>query len=718
MISSIAIAGALGAGTLGASVKVYRDSMRKKEYPWTYAAERMAKKKKVRRIGSSSAALLPLLLNKVNPSSLYAEGKAALITVKKQIIKPFAQDTRRAQLQAVSKEDETGISPEEERINRYMTSGAMGIGLSLAGHFVPPLSLLAATCAFYSFLPVFPKAYTMLVHDHKIGMDTLDVFFVTGAIVTGNVLALAFGGTMLQLSRKILIQTEHNSKQKLANLFGCQAQEVWIESSGVEVAIPFDQVQEGNIVVVGAGESIPVDGTISEGIASIDQRALTGESQPAQKGVGESVFASTMVLSGKILICVEKTGQDTISAQIGDILNNAESFTQSIVSRGDRIADISAAPMLAAYVLSLPFGVAFATTIINSNFGTQMRVLAPLCMLKSLSSASRDGILIKDGRVLDLLRQVDTVVFDKTGTLTEDVPHVAQIHTCSDYDAMSVLTYAAAAEHKQSHPIARAILQEAQNRQLTLPQIDEAQYKIGYGLEVSISNKLIRVGSRRFMDTCEILIPLQISERQETCHNQGHSLVMVAIDDVLVGAIELHATIRAEAKDIIQGLRERNIKSIYILTGDVEMPTKKLAQELGVDGYFANTLPEDKANLIDKLQQEGKSVCYVGDGINDSIALKKAHVSVSMLGSSAIATSTAQVVMMNPNLTQLCYLFDLAKESDHHMRTSLMLSLVPGVLTISGALLLGFGIASSIFLNVSVFVVGSAYIFLTGSKRE
>ncbi len=322
--------------------------------------------------------------------------------------------------------------------------------------------------------------------------------------------------------------------------------------------------------------------------------------------------------------------------------------------------------------------------------------------------------------MLDLLNQVDTVVFDKTGTLTEEVPHVGQIHTCSDYDAMSVLAVAAAAEYRQTHPIARAILKEAQDRQLTWPSIDEAQYKIGYGLSVTIEKQAGASGYRRFMEIPpgEIFIPEQIRETQETCHNQGHSLVMVAIDDVLVGAIELHATIRPEAKEIIQGLRERNIKSIYILTGDVEMATKKLAQELGVDGYFANTLPEDKANLIDKLQQEGQSVCYVGDGINDSIALKKAHVSVSMLGSSTIATSTAQVVMMNANLTQLCYLFDLAKEFDHHMQTSFILSLAPGVLTIGGALLLGLGITSSVLFNVSAFVVGSGYILLTGSKPK
>ena len=728
ILTSVAIAG----GTVAASVKAYREQKRKKEYPWTVAMERMAKKNQVSWLRNDAAqgiAFLPssgkkkgsLLLNEVNRSfsSLYARGKApfdtlraSLTTLKKQTIMPFAQDARREQLQAFSSPDETGISEEEERINRYMTSGMMALGLSIAGIVMPPLSLLAAIPAFYSFLPVYARGVKILLKERRIGMDILDVIYVTGAIATRNIFAVALGGTMYQFSRKLLIKTENSSKQNLAYMFGTQPQEVWVLSGGVEVSIPFDKVHVGDIVVVNAGESIPVDGTISEGIASIDQRTLTGESQPAQKGVGEQVFASTVVLSGKIKVCVEKAGQETISAQIGEILNQAENFTHSIVSRGDRIADMSAVPMLGAYGLSLPFGLPFATTILNSNFGYQMRVLAPLGMLTSLNSASSDGILIKDGRVLDLLNQVDTVVFDKTGTLTEEVPHVGQIHTCSEYDATSVLAYTAAAEYRQTHPIARAILKEAKDRQLKLPPIDEAQYKIGYGLEVSIENKVVRVGSRRFMEMEEILIPEQIRQTQQLCHNQGHSLVMVAIDDVLVGAIELHPTIRPEAKEIIQGLRERNIKSIYILTGDVEMATKKLAQELGVDGYFANTLPEDKADLIDKLQQEGQSVCYVGDGINDSIALKKAHVSVSMLGASTIATSTAQVVMMNANLTQLCYLFDLAKEFDHHMQTSFILSLAPGVLTIGGALLLGLGITSSVLFNVSAFVVGSGYILL------
>ncbi len=234
----------------------------------------------------------------------------------------------------------------------------------------------------------------MLVEKRQLGMDALTTIYFVSAIAAGSVFAVALGATMYQFSRKLLIKTENSSKQNFAHVFGSQPQDVWVVSNGVEVSIPFDKVQVGDIVVVGAGESIPVDGTIREGIASIDQRALTGESQPAQKGVGEPVFASTTVLSGKIKICVEKTGQETISAQIGEILKRAEHFTQSIVSRGDRVADTLATPSIAAYVLTLPFGLSFATTILNSNFGFQMRVLAPLGML-STGMRLAEGILIK-----------------------------------------------------------------------------------------------------------------------------------------------------------------------------------------------------------------------------------------------------------------------------------------------------------------------------------
>ena len=276
----------------------------------------------------------------------------------------------------------------------------------------------------------------------------------------------------------------------------------------------------------------------------------------------------------------------------------------------------------------------------------------PISVLNFLQMTSQEGILIKDGRALELLSEVDTIVFDKTGTLTEEQPHVGAIYTCHSINENELLTYAAAAEYKQTHPIARAIQQEALNRELRLPEIEKTTYEIGYGLKVRLNEKVVLVGSKRFMEMSEITIPSEINAIQQQCNEHGYSLVYVALDGQLAGAIELHATIRPEAKHIISELRQRGFE-IYIISGDHEKPTKKLAQEVGIEHYFAETLHENKATLIEALQKEGKAVCFVGDGINDSIALKKANVSVSLRGASTIATDTAQIVLMNENLTQL-----------------------------------------------------------------
>ena len=308
--------------------------------------------------------------------------------------------------------------------------------------------------------------------------------------------------------------------------------------------------------------------------------------------------------------------------------------------------------------------------------------------------------------MLDILTQVDTIVFDKTGTLTHAQPHVGQIHTCSDYEALDVLKYAAAAEYKQSHPIALAILEEANARQLVVPQVDETEYKVGYGLSVTLIGQIVRVGSARFMEMEGITIPRHIKETQKASHRQGHSLIMVSINQTLAGAIEMRPTVRPEAKEIISQLRSRHVKSMYIISGDHKEPTRKLAQELGIDNYFAETLPEQKAELISQLQEEGKFVCYVGDGINDSIALKKAQVSISLRGASTIATDTAQVILMNENLNQIVQLFDIAKEFDANIKRTLMTSMIPGLITVSGAFFLHFALIHSIILNEIGFATG------------
>ncbi|HHB92555.1 MAG TPA: HAD family hydrolase, partial [Thioploca sp.] len=260
------------------------------------------------------------------------------------------------------------------------------------------------------------------------------------------------------------------------------------------------------------------------------------------------------------------------------------------------------------------------------------------------------------------------------------------------YEENELLTYAAASEYKQSHPIAKAILQEANKRQLKLPTIDDANYEVGYGIKVTTNDKkLIRVGSSRFMEIEGLDIPETMLDVMTYCQEHGHSLIMIAIDSQVVGAIELHATIRPEVKTIIKQLQQRNF-SIYIISGDHMEPTKQLAKELKIANYFAEVLPENKAKIIEKIQKEGKSVCFIGDGINDSIALKQADVSVSLTGASMIATDTAQILLLDKNLTQLNKLFDLAQELNTNLNTGLAMTIVPGVIVIGGVFILHFGI--------------------------
>jgi len=319
-------------------------------------------------------------------------------------------------------------------------------------------------------------------------------------------------------------------------------------------------------------------------------------------------------------------------------------------------------------------------------------------MLSYLQVAAQRGILVKDGRALEALDEVDTVLFDKTGTLTLEQPTVSRVLCYNGVAEPEILRYAAAAEAKQSHPIARAILQAAHDHGLDLPLLEDAQYKVGYGLKTQIEGRTTRVGSVRFMSAEQIAVPAEVAVQQAASHTAGNSLVLVALDGEVVGAIELQPTLRPEARQIISNLHARGIQTA-IISGDNEAPTQRLAAELGIDRYFAEVLPEDKANLVTQLQEEGHKVCFVGDGINDSIALKSADVAVSLRGATTIATDMAEIVFMDGTLGQLPTLFELADDFAANMRTNLLAAVVPGAIGIVGTFFFGWGMTLCVLLN-------------------
>ncbi|NCC37178.1 MAG: HAD family hydrolase, partial [Chloroflexia bacterium] len=268
--------------------------------------------------------------------------------------------------------------------------------------------------------------------------------------------------------------------------------------------------------------------------------------------------------------------------------------------------------------------------------------------------------------------------------------------------ADAVLTWAAAAEQRQSHPIARAITQAAHERGLDLPAIDDAHYQIGYGIKVSLAGHTLRVGSERFMLQEQVHLPETLHDVQGACHDQGYSLVLVARDQELVGALELHPTLRPEAAMVVAQFKQRQFQ-IYLLSGDHAQPTRRMAEHLGIDHYIAEVLPQEKSAVVERLQQEGRKVCFVGDGINDAIALRQANLSVSLRGASTVATDTAQVVLMDASLQHLVGLFDLGDAYRDTMRSNLLLATVPGVVCIGGVFLLHWGLATAVLLsNVSL----------------
>ncbi|MGH3669539.1 MAG: heavy metal translocating P-type ATPase [Pseudonocardiaceae bacterium] len=621
--------------------------------------------------------------------------------------------SRQSQLAEFSRGDDSTVPTDDERkLNKYIAASAISLGTAIVGLAYPLILPLTIATAIYSTTKIFKDGYDALVHEHKLSVNVIGSAYFICAFANGYFVPATFGLLAYYLSAKLVLFTQDRSQQSLINIFGQQPRTVWQLVDDTEVEVPLESVLAGDTLVIQAGQVIPVDGVITDGIATVDQHILTGESQPVEKEEGDPVLTSTMMIAGRILVRVEKTGHETTAAQIGTMLNKTASYQASVISKGEQVADKSVPPTIALALVALPVaGYRYMVTILGSAIGLNIMLTAPIAMLNFLNVAANHGILVKDGRSLELLKDVDTVVFDKTGTLTLDEPHIGHIHTCTDLEADEVLRYAAAAEHRQTHPIARAILAEAAQRGLSLPPVERAQYEVGYGLSVRHEEQLIRVGSARYMALEDIALPAAIEELTQGVHEQGHSLVMVAVNDRLVGAIELRPTVRPEIEFVLGELRRRNL-DLCIISGDQEGPTRKMADSLGITRYFANTLPEDKASLIAGLQSEGRSVCFVGDGINDSISLKRANVSVSLRGASTAATDTAQIVLMDQGLGQLPFMLQLADEFDGNMRAGFSTSVGQGVVVIGGALLSVVGIIGGTLIWTAALLAGLGIAYL------
>jgi Cu2+-exporting ATPase len=580
-----------------------------------------------------------------------------------------------------------------------MTS-AMGLGV-VAQFGAPVLIPISLVSIGYLATPIFKEAATAIFRERRVQVDMLDATVITLCIGFGNIAAAGFMVWVLDIADLLLEKTRNRSERFISDIFGSQPRTAWLVLDGQEIETQVAELRKGQIIVVNTGEQIPVDGVIVDGSAMIDQHSLTGEAAPVERRRDEKVYAMTVLVAGKIQLRVEETGEETLAHKIVAIINDAANFKVELQSIGERIADKMVLPTLSlgalGYFTAGPGGM---LAIINADYGTGIRVAAPIALLAALGRAAQHGVLIKDSQVFESLTSIDAVLFDKTGTLTYDTPAVAAVIPAGTTVAEDdILRYAAAAEQKFSHPIAKAILAEARRRGLRLPDHDESTYHVGLGITVVVDQARVQVGSARYMEQENIPLPQPIARALASTRARAHSAILVAINGELAGLIELQATVREEAKRIIGQLRERGIKEIVLISGDHEAPTKELASRLEIDRYFAGVLPHEKADYVRMLQAEGKKVMMVGDGINDSAALSLADIAVSLQGASTIAIDVADVVFMDGNLEKFDDLFKVTNALHGNVRRSFALIAIPNSVCILGGLTGVFGLAASLVLN-------------------
>ena len=596
---------------------------------------------------------------------------------------------RTEQMQSLAPSVLRDLNRKEKRNNRRLILGTFGLGLIVLARLTGwPLAPFVVALGIYNAWTSFEEGWRIAVYEHRFSLLHLMLVNFTWMWLDGNYLVGMIGIIFNNLCMKFQLLSKTVTRYSLTHLLGEQPSKVWVVLDGVEIEIPFQQLQLGDTLVLTAGQQIPVDGVVVQGAATVDQHRLTGESQPVEKGVGDPILAATLVLGGRIHVRVEKTGAETAAARIGEVLNRTVESQEIRIADQFKSVEYTRWPTLAGGLMGwLVGGPRKAAAMFGCNFLMIQIPLRLLTLLNGLGIGAERGILIKDGRALERLPKVDTVVFDKTGTLTLDQQHVVQIHACPDYPDIEVLAFAAAAEQRQTHPIAQAILASAAERQLALPPLDEAHYELGYGLAAWIQGQRVRVGSGRFLEKENLGLPASLQQAQSTAQAQGHALVFVAVEDTVIGAVELAATLRPEAKATIDWLRQQGL-ALFILSGDQDAPTRKLAAELGMSGYFANTLPEQKAERVKALQAQGRQVCFIGDGINDAIALRQAEVSVSLRGATTVATDAAQVVLMDDHLDQLRLLWGLSRGFEHSVSINARRSMQFSLLAAVGVLML------------------------------
>ena len=562
----------------------------------------------------------------------------------------------------VAEYDALVTSADSRRLNREYQDKMFDLvaGRCLRKLFLPaPLD--AAYTAFRSIRFLWKGVRCVL--SRRLEVEVLDALSIGVSLLRGDFGTAGSVMFLLNLGSLLEEWTRKKSLDDLARSMALNVDKVWVRSQGTEVLVPLTKVRSGDEVVVRSGNMIPLDGTVLEGEAMVNQAALTGEAMPVRKTEGSTLYAGTVVEEGECVFIAKAEGGSNRYDKIVAMIEESEKLKSSTENRALVLADKLVPWCLGATVVTylLTRNATRAISCLMVDFSCALKLSMPLAVLSAMRECGSYHITVKGGKYLEALSQADTIVFDKTGTLTRATPQVVEVVPFSGCNEREVLQLAACLEEHFPHSMANAVVRAAKERGISHEEMhSEVEYIVAHGIASRVGGQRVVIGSHHFVFEDEKCTIPTAEQQKFDALKPAYSHLYMAASGQLVGVICISDPLRPEAAAVLNGLRALGIRNTVMMTGDSERTAAAIAKQVGVDCFFAEVLPEDKANFVQQAKAEGHTVVMIGDGINDSPALSAADIGIAINSGAAIAREIADVTIKADSLEELVALKAIA----------------------------------------------------------
>ena len=537
-------------------------------------------------------------------------------------------------------------------------------------------NLLKATVTTSAALPLLIDGSKELFKE-GLTSKVLESAAVAISIYRKDYLAANSTNAMLELGEYIEETTVHKSDDLLKELSKPNVEEAWVEKivdgKTTEILVKSETIKIGDIVIVGAGNTIAVDGHIIDGAGSVNQVSMTGEAEPIIKTRGDRVISGTIVEEGRFRIWAEHVGSDTATQRIKHYIENSLNEKSSVQLKANKLANKLVPVTLGIAGVSYIFARDFerVASILQADYSCALKLATPVAFKSTISKAGHNGIMIKGAKSIEALSSADTFIFDKTGTLTYGELEVISVESYNEkWSEEELLNLTASTEEHYFHPVAEAVVKAAKERGFIHMHHEEVQFIVAHGVKTEIKGKSVIIGSRHFLEDDEKIDFSSYHKEINESLEKSDTLLYIGYDGKLLGTIGLSDELRLNSKEAIKKLKTLGVKNIVMLTGDIKDKALKIANELGIDEVRAELLPHEKADIVKELMKQGKKVAFIGDGINDAPALISSHVGISMSKGADIAKATADISLLKDDINAVVEAKDYANKTMNLINTN------------------------------------------------